>query len=399
MKFKALLTSIIFGALTACGGGGDDGAVTGLQGDLSQLASQFIIVEDIKCKPQLPSWNQFNTDAYNNSIQPPLARTYVRLSENQGDGGSTIVEIPIIDQNERMLSLMDDLMMTSKDFGSQDMGQRVYQGDYPFESLGTQPGMVYVPNKESYQRIRSHCRTVECVAESVFGESWGARFYFKDKYGLSVTGQIRPSSEEYADSEAVKSVLYAISSLPDDTFPISADRFSYDYQVFADNIVITPYATGSTMPGGEGAAAVMSSFRTGDGQIINADIMMFDGWKSYGTYDKAFVVFHELIHLLDTAVEARTTLSQTKEWMSLSEWLHDDMSNQWYADNKTMCSVYGRTNPTEDFAECGVLYRYAPDVLKQISMKKYNFYKNRVFKGIEYTSDSRCAASQIKFFN
>lgn len=388
---------LLTGLFTACGGGGDKAEAEPQSIDLSQLASSQISREDINCLPKIPTWNSFNNYAYEQTQLPPLLNTTVVLSESEGVGGGSTVEIPIIEQNEESLRTMSDLIMNVKDFGSDRENSDAYRGFYPYPSDNDRPKMKYAANKEAYQYIRTRCRSVECVADSVFGESWGARFYFKENYGLSISGVISPMSEEFRNSNSVRAVILAISSLPDQTFPVSLDRFAPGYEIFAENIVIYPYIEGQTMPGGEGAAAVMMSNFRGT-RLTNADIAMFDAWKDYpDMFEQAFTVFHELIHLLDTTAIKDVVISKSKEWLNLSDWIFDETSQQWYANNKVMCSTYGRTNPAEDFAECGVLYRYAPDVLKKISKKKYDYFKNKVFKGVEYTSDKACAKSTVKF--
>lgn len=396
-KVTSLLFAMSF--VAACGGGGKGEAEARPLGfDLGYNAADLVYIDDVKCIPQIPTWGSFNSYAYEQSQQPPLMNTTVILSESDGVGGGSTVEIPLIDQNEESIRTMNDLVMNVKDFGSNELGARIY-GFYPYQSNNDKPQMKYSPNKEAYQYIRTRCRSVECVGDSLFGETWGARFYVKENFGISISGLISPKSEEYRDASSVREVIFAISSLPNTTFPVAGDRFTHGYDVFAQNIVITPYATGETLPGQERASAVMSSYRTGDGLLFNADIMMFDNWKEVDKpYRKAMTIFHELMHVLDITVEKRTSLSQTKEWVDLSDWLYDETQGQWYANNRVMCSVYGRENPTEDFAECGLLYRYAPDTLKKISKKKYDFFKKRVFFGVEYTSESSCAKSSVKFF-
>ncbi|MFN7824887.1 MAG: hypothetical protein ACK5P6_05960, partial [Pseudobdellovibrionaceae bacterium] len=45
----------------------------------------------------------------------------------------------------------------------------------------------------------------------------------------------------------------------------------------------------------------------------------------------------------------------------------------------------------EDFAETFSAYRYNPRQLKKVSPKRYEFMKNKVFGGIEYTNDASCS--------
>ncbi|MEX1098953.1 MAG: hypothetical protein WEB87_00920, partial [Bacteriovoracaceae bacterium] len=54
-------------------------------------------------------------------------------------------------------------------------------------------------------------------------------------------------------------------------------------------------------------------------------------------------------------------------------------------------SQYGETNPAEDFAESVAAYRYNPEALKNASLEKYEFIKNKVFQGVEFDSSEKCS--------
>ena len=47
-------------------------------------------------------------------------------------------------------------------------------------------------------------------------------------------------------------------------------------------------------------------------------------------------------------------------------------------------STYAKSALEEDFAECVVAYRFAPRILKQLAPQRYQFLRERVFKGQEY---------------
>ncbi len=74
-----------------------------------------------------------------------------------------------------------------------------------------------------------------------------------------------------------------------------------------------------------------------------------------------------------------------------------DMKND---DSESFISGYAKTNPLEDIAESITAYRFNPKKLKELSPKRYEYLKNKVFMGIEYLSDSQCddAASKRQQF-
>jgi len=58
----------------------------------------------------------------------------------------------------------------------------------------------------------------------------------------------------------------------------------------------------------------------------------------------------------------------------------------------TIISKYGETNPLEDIAEPIVAYRYNSKQLKEVSPKKYEYIKNKIFQGIEFTEEKKCSS-------
>ena len=59
-------------------------------------------------------------------------------------------------------------------------------------------------------------------------------------------------------------------------------------------------------------------------------------------------------------------------------------------------SEYGEVNPLEDIAETIVAYRYNPSKLKEISPKKYDYIKGKVFQGVEFTDQKKCSSYDEK---
>ena len=102
---------------------------------------------------------------------------------------------------------------------------------------------------------------------------------------------------------------------------------------------------------------------------------------------KVAVLFHELSHLIDLRLGH---LSEQSEWMSLSQW-EGTIGNKWKMKNKKeFVSKYAKQNPSEDFAESMVAYRFAPEELKEKSPRKYTYLKEVIFQGLEYRNAQDC---------
>jgi hypothetical protein len=50
---------------------------------------------------------------------------------------------------------------------------------------------------------------------------------------------------------------------------------------------------------------------------------------------------------------------------------------------------YGNLNPCEDMSESVMMYVYEPEKLKATSLKRYNFIRDQIFEGIEYTDGAQ----------
>jgi hypothetical protein len=400
MYFRLLLISIIsIQFLVSCGGSeskADTGSNSssqikgklksdpdGLPKDKSvgQLALSSNEVENSVCFADIPNFRDLNDIYFNQSRQEPVNDIYFNYVLSENEYGATEVELSFLGQNQKTYDLLTALLFNVKT----NPGQ------------GRPPTLNVSQKKLIYNSIRGFCRDIQCAADSVFGDSWGLRFLFKEKFGVLLSGFVDENTEEFRDDQYLYSVAQAILSLPKGTFPLDKNNFVSSTRDFTpQNIIIAPYATGKIpTAGAENAAGITLSSRSGSQtsmQLANVDIYLLDPWKEQrGFHDRVYTVFHELIHVLDQAKENQLVLSQSKEWLKISDWRLNSSNNTWVmVKDKYKCSEYGSTLPQEDFAECGSLYRFAPNKLKKISKAKYDFFKKRVFKGIEYHTASKC---------
>ncbi len=399
MNLRLLLINLIFFQfLVACGGGGGSNSNSNEQFDaqpgnsdlddfsgdrtVGQLAVSSNEVENSVCFSELPTFRDINDMYYNQSVTPPVKDYYFDYVAGNGEFGSSEVEISFLSQNQQSYDVLTELLFNVKQVNA---NTRI-------------PELMVSNQKPVYDLIRGFCKDVQCAADSVFGESWGLRFLFKDKFGVVLSGHVDPKTDEFPDDQYLYSVAKAVLSLPKGTFPLSKDNYSPSTKEFAaENLIIAPYNAGEVpSASAANAAAVTFSSRTGASEntslVTNADVYLLEPWVTNRDFhSRVGTVFHELIHVLDQVKEKEVVLSKTQDWLKLSDWKKDLNSDTWVMGKpQTKCSEYGSTQPAEDFAECGSMYRFAPNKLKKISKDKYNFFKKRVFKNIEYQKTSSC---------
>lgn len=401
MIFKIFFISLFsLQFLVACGGGSGETADPTTM-DLDALPDNGVVgfnalsspdIEYSVCLPNVPTFRELNDYYFNKALGEPISDIYFDYIISENEFGSQESTLSFLGQNQDVYEVLEALLFNVKNVTQDDLNNN------------SQYVPLYLsPRKDVYKQVRGFCRDIQCAADSIFGDSWGLRFLLKDKFGIVLSGYVDPQTEEFADNEQIHSIVQAVLSLPQGTFPLNKDVFTPDAQEFgAHNVIIAPYVAGAS-PSAQlaNAAGVTNSIRMGRGEsslLYNADIYLLDPWKQAREhYQRMATVFHELIHVLDQAKEKNVVLSQTEEWLKISDWKQNPQTQQWFmVKDNLKCSEYGATLPQEDFAECGSLYRFAPKRLKQISKAKYNFFKKRVFNGIEYHQLSKCEKSVPK---
>jgi len=144
-----------------------------------------------------------------------------------------------------------------------------------------------------------------------------------------------------------------------------------------------------------------SSFK--EGIIGNAVINIYDPWLRIEPWFQEYAIAHELAHNL--AYQNGLSLDGSTDWKSIGRWeelppgtpnpnpvpIEDIFKGNWItrAPNETV-SLYAQSNPSEDFAESVMAYRYDPEILLQKSATKYTFIRDSVFHGLQFLSSSDC---------
>jgi hypothetical protein len=126
-------------------------------------------------------------------------------------------------------------------------------------------------------------------------------------------------------------------------------------------------------------------------------------WNNYYSDMRTAIIFHELSHALGFN---QYEIDDSKVWQQIEK----GWKPRKYRRNGSIyegtplasegyVSQYSRTNPAEDFAESVSSYRVKPQVLKELSPKKYQFIKDTVFLGQEFITDDNCKKNISDLFN
>ena len=111
--------------------------------------------------------------------------------------------------------------------------------------------------------------------------------------------------------------------------------------------------------------------------------------KAFNTGNIAYLhrlILHEKAHFLWAYTFDQTTKD---DWATLGEWFEDPTSaSGWSTSNTTeFVSPYAHLkNPNEDMAESIAYYLTNPDALLSVSVKKYEFVRDRIMHGTRYVA-------------
>ncbi len=106
-------------------------------------------------------------------------------------------------------------------------------------------------------------------------------------------------------------------------------------------------------------------------------------WADLSPAFQRLAIVHELAH--DFIRQNGARLHWEEIWNA--ELIFDDFRAQRFSLPSGRVSIYARSSAEEDFAECVVAYRYAPQVLKQLAPGRYRLLRDWVFGGKEYFAE------------
>lgn len=217
-----------------------------------------------------------------------------------------------------------------------------------------------------------NCSDALCSAQKIFGDVQGIKILWAYlKYGLNLSKFSDVNADPSGfDDETLNAILIAADMTPNHLKNIVLKN-TYFYR-FLKGYSLSIYGNNNNV-------------------IANAFGTVFDPIDQFNLAEKVYIFTHELGHRSENL--NNKNLVESKSWKIATNWklgLDKKYVNNW---QNGLVSKYAKTSPGEDFAESYTLYRFDPNLLKQISPERYQFMKVQVFKNIEY--DQNLCTGQI----
>lgn len=235
-----------------------------------------------------------------------------------------------------------------------------------------------IPDLQSKYKINPTCSKVLCAMKKMFGKDVGPKMlYLMHKYNLN-TSPLSWTNASVLNDDEITDVIKTLRFFPPAFFPLELNkkliRFKRGYMRTAD---VDP--TGQSFV------------------VANSTIELFDPWTESAHTERQQALFHEIGH--NMAESLLGNLDTSAAWLRLGNWPKEnvDALSKQARDHRTEnhhgVSKYGNSNAAEDFAESFNAYRFNPELLKIQSPGKYNYMKQLVYDGLEYTSAKDCGRS------
>lgn len=234
------------------------------------------------------------------------------------------------------------------------------------------------------------CKHEVCIIKNIFGEEEGIYyFYLLDKYNFNIS--------PYASYFDVRGDMYEDSHL----FTLE------ELKNIADVFNMLPVELFKHFKFGSHFKKIDRDKAPDKENVIADSAMRF--YSLFSRLDKeeqAATIIHEIGHNMADSLGLKS-LDETAAWYEISGWKRNEakdadgkieVSYTYNLQSNNFVSEYAKSSPVEDFAEAFAAYVVNPNFLKQKSIKKYNYMKNVIFGGIEYTGNS-CKTQGSKEIN
>lgn len=215
------------------------------------------------------------------------------------------------------------------------------------------------------------CDKVLCAVQAIYGDREGIQLlYLLKTFGFNGS-HLRTKLASAWRPDELDEILQALNDYPLHLYPVEYNKRLIHFT--------------------RGA-------RYGFGQeiVANASMEIFDLWNELAPGERQQTFLHELGHTL----ASRKKLDTSAEWLKIGGWVESQrtVKGVLYRDYQLMdprkaVSEYGKLNPSEDFAESVVAYRFNGARLKGTHPEKYAYLKQQVFASQEYLSQDQCSSS------
>ncbi len=233
--------------------------------------------------------------------------------------------------------------------------------------------------------VNGRLTVLEAVTQ-VFGEREGLQIlYLFLRYRINASHFQKDDTVAWT-ADQLDSLLLGLSDLPRHLVPFPL----YPYAKYIGYEPAVHYKHGVKIGTAEGGYVLADSAMT-----------FYDSWDEQDAVTKRWAVLHEIGHNLQNIITDRQNWTNLSPWpaeiktSSMVDGVNVDKVEKFtttYAKDyaEPFVSKYGKSSPSEDFAESVTAYRYRPDWLKERNLEKYNYLKEVIFDGIEYLDESSC---------
>lgn len=259
-----------------------------------------------------------------------------------------------------------------------------------FKDLVNRSGFEPEQYTKNFLSFSSRCTRVLCAAEDIFGKKVGIQLlYMLGRFGVNGSHYAQNHAQPWYTDE-LDEILLAFAAYPDS---LHQQYYNIPFVHYERDIQIGDRKLGNQLGDAGG---------------------LFSSWNILSSDERFITVAHEKAHHFAKFPRAQfstaDTLSRPKdfdnnpEWYRLSGWSSEDQNTIIFdlgpfhlAYPSWVPSIYGRTNPREDFAESILKYRFNPNeflsLLGENGRAKYDYIRDIIFKGIEFRSENDCINS------
>lgn len=213
------------------------------------------------------------------------------------------------------------------------------------------------------------CDKVLCAVRKIYGDLEGTQLLYLLKIFGFNGSHLRTTSASAWTAEELDEILQALADYPLHLYPVEYNKR------------LIHFTRGKR-------------YAFGRDIVANASMEIFDLWNELSAPERQQTFLHELGHTL----AYKKNLDTSAEWLRIGGWqeIRRTVNGIVYKDYtlkdlSKAVSEYGKLNPSEDFAESVVAYRFTGDRLKSLQPEKYAFLKQQVFASQEYLSQTLCS--------
>lgn len=326
----------------------------------------FSLFGCISQEPRQPASNPANTErnpwwgASESQVQTAVCRERLPRTAQELRNFFAIMEDRFVKNSDGGTSQLFDLKLENQ---PGTLVRSLYELLTPGPVFNQKVKQIEKPKNRFH--IGDDCTRSACIAEKIFGPTIGLQMlYLQSEFHINTSPYSYDDSTAFTEDE-LWDILAALELLPPGNLP------------FHLNQKLTHYPR-------------ETSERT---LLANATMGFYTRWSKAHPHHRQYIVLHEFAH--NYGSNFVDDLANLDEWLTVTGWERTPENRELFkrpADDHDggLISGYSKTNPREDFAESVSAYRLNPFELRELSPSRYNFIRDTVFDGLEFTHTEAC---------